>query len=630
MKKSIFSLLAISLFLIAFSKPAYASYCFTDMKGDKTVSSDCTLKTYTDGSNSSRYVSGVDSGTGSTNTAKLTVSSGTVTVNSNETLVTGSLDLSGGSIAIAQGAKIEIGKPMWVIDADGDGYPSSTKIYIQTTAPTNGRRLNADATALANGTVDCNDSNNNLNVSCITAFGDGHDGNVTISANTNINTTNRISERSCADGGDAVNYSVTSLGSNYATLSTTPSSGCLASGDEVLLINLQGTFSYYTNVGNYEILSIDHVSGNKVYFTTTKTKYYGNGTSDDTNLGTATTNQRVMLQRVPNYNNLTINSGVNFYPSAWNGVKGGVIAFKVNGTLTNNGTITATGKGYRGGVGGWHYQRSKGGESYGGYAGSGGNSDPLPGLSGFGGGGGGGIDGGNTSRGASGRRGSGGGAGGGSHNPNTQWRGRGGGGGGGGNGTVGHGGFRYGSTYGANGSGVYGGSGTRSLDQSSDYGGAGGGGGTSGISGSLTKLMFGGGGGAGGGGGDPTSTSYPGGHGGNGGGIVYILTHNLNLQGHISNNGANGDYHDCGGRLGRNPGGGGGGAGGSTKLKVDTANLGSSLINATAGRGGLPSDTNSTDFGWGGNGGQGIIAIDYITSISGSTNPTATTTKVSE
>ncbi|MCC7290418.1 hypothetical protein IT417_04200, partial [bacterium] len=45
-------------------------------------------------------------------------------------------------------------------------------------------------------------------------FGTGGDGAVTVSSNTSINTTNNIGGRSCSDGGDAVNYSVTALTSN--------------------------------------------------------------------------------------------------------------------------------------------------------------------------------------------------------------------------------------------------------------------------------------------------------------------------------------------------------------------------------------------------------------------------------
>src|SRR3990170_8742769 len=58
-------------------------------------------------------------------------------------------------------------------------------------------------------------------------LGTGGDGSITISSDTNINTTNSISGRACTDGGDAVNYSVTALTSTTATLESSPSAGCL-------------------------------------------------------------------------------------------------------------------------------------------------------------------------------------------------------------------------------------------------------------------------------------------------------------------------------------------------------------------------------------------------------------------
>ena len=172
--------------------------------------------------------------------------------------------------------------------------------------------------------------------------GTGADGDIAVSSSTNINTTSLISGRSCADGGDAVNYSVTSFGTGgiSASLSTIPSTGCLSIGDEVLIINLQGTSSAYVNVGNFETLRVASVSGSTVTFTTAKSNYYGANATDDTDIGTTTGDQRVMLQRVPNYNDVTVNSSMNFYPSSWNGAKGGVMSFRANGTVSVNGNDT--------------------------------------------------------------------------------------------------------------------------------------------------------------------------------------------------------------------------------------------------------------------------------------------------
>jgi len=53
---------------------------------------------------------------------------------------------------------------------------------------------------------------------------------------------------------------------------------------------------------------------------------------------------------VPEYVDLTINSGVTVKARPWDGSTGGVVAFLVSMTLTNNGTISAKGAGFRGGV----------------------------------------------------------------------------------------------------------------------------------------------------------------------------------------------------------------------------------------------------------------------------------------
>jgi len=67
-----------------------------------------------------------------------------------------------------------------------------------------------------------------------------------------------------------------------------------------------------------------------------------NTLSLDTNLvnGYDGTTQKIMVQRVPNYTNVTVNSGYTLTASAWDGTKGGVLLFKANGTLTVTGSIS--------------------------------------------------------------------------------------------------------------------------------------------------------------------------------------------------------------------------------------------------------------------------------------------------
>ena len=180
-------------------------------------------------------------------------------------------------------------------------------------------------------------------------FGSGADGAITISSAANINTDTLTTGRSCADGGDGVAYIVTALSENIATLSDTPSSGCLTANDLVILINLQGDGTNTINAGNYEILTVKSVSNNTVIFSSGKTKYFGDGANDDMNIGTGTTNQAVILQRVPQYTDVTIQSGGSLTASAWDGSKGGILAFYAAGTATvsSGGSVTMSAKGYR-------------------------------------------------------------------------------------------------------------------------------------------------------------------------------------------------------------------------------------------------------------------------------------------
>jgi hypothetical protein len=146
-----------------------------------------------------------------------------------------------------------------------------------------------------------------------------------------------------------VTYSITQLYGNTAVLSESPAAGCLAPNDEILLINLRSDSSVNYSVGKYEFLRIQSITGSTVYFTAPKTYWYGEGSYDDANIGIGSGQQRVVIQRVPNYNNLTVNSTLT--GNAFNGYRYGVIAFRVAGILSGSGTLNATTLGFRGGTG---------------------------------------------------------------------------------------------------------------------------------------------------------------------------------------------------------------------------------------------------------------------------------------
>jgi hypothetical protein len=139
------------------------------------------------------------------------------------------------------------------------------------------------------------------------------------------------------------------LTSTTATLASAPPAGCLAAGDEVLLINLQGTTMSTANIGVFEDLHVLGVSGSTVTFTAPKTRNYGDGASDDMDIGVGATQQKVALVRVPVFGKLDVPAGASLKTSAWNGLNGGVLAIRA-ASLTVEGTITSTALGYAQGM----------------------------------------------------------------------------------------------------------------------------------------------------------------------------------------------------------------------------------------------------------------------------------------
>ncbi|MDA2939231.1 hypothetical protein MYX75_13345, partial [Acidobacteria bacterium AH-259-A15] len=392
-----------------------------------------------------------------------------------------------------------------------------------------------------------------------TAFdvGDGTDGALAPTGTFNLNTSTS-GGRTYADGiayqVDAPADAATSV--TGANVADDLRNGIVA-GDEVLLINMQGASGDTADVGNYEFLEVQSVTATTITFTTGITKSYD---------GTTAANQKVVVQRVPNYTTVTLDSTDSITASAWNGLAAptppagystGIVVLRATGTVdVGAGTsITVAGLGYRGGQ-----EHSNGadcaahfayvGEGYiGGYGNESRNANSE-------GGGGGHVEGSNV-----------------------------GGGGGGGYGAVGTNGT---TGQGSNSHGFGGGS----------YGAA-----------TLATILPGSGGGTGGL--DSSTCTRIGAAGGAAGGIVYIIAETITASGAISANGVNGDSG-----TGSRSAGGGGGSGGSIKLEANTATLGSN-ITASGGTGG----TGTNSQGNGGSGGVGRIRVE-ADNKSGTTTPT--------
>jgi hypothetical protein len=297
----------------------------------------------------------------------------------------------------------------------------------------------------------------------VSAFlGSGGDGALTISADTTQAPTD-----SAAAG-------------TIATKALTATNASFAVGQKVLIIQMRGT-----NAGTKQINEIDAYTAGTITLVDALNANY-NSTGDN----------KAQVIVLPQYTNVTVNSGKTWSAKAWNGTVGGVLAFLATGTVSIAGAVNLSGKGFS------QMAAATDGAGLTGYQGEGiaGASDTKSSApNGNGGGGGEGYAVGSSA-----------------------------GGGGGGNGTTG--------TNGNNGSG----------------GKVGGTGGNIASTSDLTTICMGGEGGEGG------QRLFHGGGGGDGGAIGYIMCNTFTLTGSINLNGAVGG--DSGNNDSAGGGGGAGGS----------------------------------------------------------------------
>jgi uncharacterized repeat protein (TIGR01451 family) len=437
---------------------------------------------------------------------------------------------------------------------------------------------------------------------CATA---GKDGSPTISSNPDTYYPSTAAQ-TLAVGATTINVGTAVVGGT----TTTPTS--IVKGDLLLVIQMQGADINFNNSDSYGDgtpgggasgnLASNFTAGTYEYVVASNATPIAAATGGAITLASplvnsyvnapATTSagpRRFQVIRVPQYGNLTL--GGTLAATPWNGSTGGVLVLDVAGQTNFSGnTITAAGRGFRGGGGrtqgtlnydspdyvnvsttttDLNAQKGEGTAGTPRYVNSpttvnnaATNATIDTGVDGY--------PGGTTSRGAPGNAG-----GGGNDNANNS-----GGGGGANGGTGGRGGDSF--------------SGKKAI---------GGEPGASFAPASSSRLVLGGGGGAGS---TNNSTGTPAGgvasSGAAGGGIVILRTGTITGTGSISANGGNANNSAA------DDGGGGGGAGGSILVTATSpAGLSSLMLSATGGTGGSNTGGSSGPHGPGGGGGGGVI-----------------------
>lgn len=178
-------------------------------------------------------------------------------------------------------------------------------------------------------------------VASVHAWEPGKDGSRVVAANTAYTALPEVRITTLSAGASA--------GASTITLASATGIGA---GDVLMLYQAQGatissvdTAAYGAvtslgNAGRYELVSVLGVAGNVV----TLSPACGAAPL----LFSYDSGSQVI--RVPQYSTLTINAAATLQAPAWNGSTGGVMPLLVQGALTINGVLSATGSGFRGGV----------------------------------------------------------------------------------------------------------------------------------------------------------------------------------------------------------------------------------------------------------------------------------------
>lgn len=182
----------------------------------------------------------------------------------------------------------------------------------------------------------------------IFAFGDGSDGAYSSAGNA----TDAPVDSSCSGTAGATSLSATNAS--------------FAAGKPILIHQSRGT-----GAGAWEL---NYISGYTAGTITTRFAL--------TNTYTDSGASQAQVIQLKQYSSFTQNSGHTLTAKAWTGDVGGIIAFLCSGTTTITGTLTATGKGFRGGSGGVDHATAYSGE------GTSGASSQTQSANGNGGGGG--------------------------------------------------------------------------------------------------------------------------------------------------------------------------------------------------------------------------------------------------
>jgi MYXO-CTERM domain-containing protein len=163
-------------------------------------------------------------------------------------------------------------------------------------------------------------------------LGDGHDGPLVVSSLLTVNPHAALAADAAGGGLHLSTATVADFRAGDLVFVWQP----LGLAGAVPQVGTSSVDLHQSPIGRFELARLARVTGTDLELTNPLVGAYPNGLSQ--------------VVRVPEYTTVTIEPSGAIVAPPWDGASGGVVAFLVSGILTVNGTISASGAGFRGGV----------------------------------------------------------------------------------------------------------------------------------------------------------------------------------------------------------------------------------------------------------------------------------------